>query len=65
MSVKDELMRAIADHAQKTTGQAMSDYELESAADALKSFVMLLAETDQKVMKIERNKRNTDYPHQA
>jgi len=59
------LKKAIADHAQRTTGQAMTDYDVESTADALVSYFALLAEADQKVMKNERTKRNPDHSDQA
>lgn len=45
---KSDLKKAIADHAQQTTGQVMSDGELEASANALVSFFELLAQTDQK-----------------
>ena len=60
---RSDLKKAIADHIQQTTGQIPIDAELESSANALVSFVRLLAEADQKLMKEsnERNNRNPDH----
>ena len=61
------LKNAIADHARIKTGKELSDAALESAKSDLVSFVLLLAQTDQKLINEsrERDNLNPDHPHKA